>query len=1023
MDSPDKQPRKIKKADSLATRKKRNPKAFAINAPKAAERRFRRKQDLEESRFHVPLANRTPLEPPPVVVAVVGPPLAGKTTLIKSLVKYYTRYGLNEANGPITIVSGKKRRITLIECNNDVYSMVDVAKVADLVLLMVDASFGFEMELFEFLNICQAHGFPKIMAVLTHLDLINTEAEKKRVKKMMKKRFWTEIYKGAKLSFVSGVVHGIYNKRDTQNIARHVSVMKFRPLSWQTSHPYIVVDRVEDLTDPQSVQSNRNVDRHVSMYGFVRGMSIVSNSDVHIPGGGDFRIENISKMPDPCPLPKKTDKQRGSLNQKERMIYAPFCGVGGVLCDKDAVYIDVAGSHSFADRIATHESDNIVNKILQSTQTIDDKMKESTFQFFTRCSPEEEQPAIREEYVYDEDEDEDGLEQLNDEELAELASIENDEYDEGLEDDEDDEFMKVRPGLAEENFLRRKRDSRDIQRFVYGGPNGFKHIYSGLSSEFNDVQNDGIMRPTENSMECTNEQNKSVPNEHGYEKLLSSIRDKFVTGKWSDEENAFRGDQSESDIDMDEEGEAFDDFEDLEAGTKFNAEDQIKQLQIDAPHDDEGIAEDDEQTKARMLAKLRKKSQFDAQYDAGDVDIEAPPEKTFYDMEKEKLQKQTNMNREFLQGLDEDTRLQVEGYRPGLYVRFEFKAVPSALIDNFNPSYPLIVGGLNPGEIGEGFIRVRLKKHRWYKKILKTRDPLIISMGWRRFQTSPVYHVMDENMRNRVLKYTPWHLHCLATFWAPFSPQGTGLVAIRQSSEFTEDFRISASGVVIDLNKATDLKKKLKLVGSPMEIFTKTAFIRGMFNSSLEVEKFVGSQLRTVSGIRGLIKKPIRNPPGAFRATFEDKILMSDIVFMRTWVSVVLEKRYVKINTLLMPTSDRVKWQGARTIGQIRFENREVCPADSTNPDSIYKKVERKKFNFRPFAIPKNLQRELPFKHKPKFIPSQTDKIERVSAIKSEEEKKRLEALIMMGTLHKERLRRSKQRKQIAKQTTKQAKK
>jgi ribosome biogenesis protein BMS1 len=42
-----------------------------------------------------------------------------------------------------------------MECNNDINSMIDVAKVADLVLLLVDASFGFEMEIFEFLNICQ----------------------------------------------------------------------------------------------------------------------------------------------------------------------------------------------------------------------------------------------------------------------------------------------------------------------------------------------------------------------------------------------------------------------------------------------------------------------------------------------------------------------------------------------------------------------------------------------------------------------------------------------------------------------------------------------------------------------------------------------------------------------------------------------------------------------------------------------------------------------------------------------------
>ena len=40
---------------------------------------------------------------------------------------------------------GKKRRLTFIECANDLNSMIDVAKIADLVLLMIDASFGFEM--------------------------------------------------------------------------------------------------------------------------------------------------------------------------------------------------------------------------------------------------------------------------------------------------------------------------------------------------------------------------------------------------------------------------------------------------------------------------------------------------------------------------------------------------------------------------------------------------------------------------------------------------------------------------------------------------------------------------------------------------------------------------------------------------------------------------------------------------------------------------------------------------------------
>ena len=67
-----------------------------------------------------------------------------------------------DIKGPLTLVAGKKRRLTFIECANDLNSMCDLAKTADLVLLLVDAAFGFEMETFEFLNIAQTHGFPKV---------------------------------------------------------------------------------------------------------------------------------------------------------------------------------------------------------------------------------------------------------------------------------------------------------------------------------------------------------------------------------------------------------------------------------------------------------------------------------------------------------------------------------------------------------------------------------------------------------------------------------------------------------------------------------------------------------------------------------------------------------------------------------------------------------------------------------------------------------------------------------------------
>ena len=42
-------------------------------------------------------------------------------------------------------VAGKQRRLQFVECPNDINAMIDCAKFADLALLLVDGSYGFEM--------------------------------------------------------------------------------------------------------------------------------------------------------------------------------------------------------------------------------------------------------------------------------------------------------------------------------------------------------------------------------------------------------------------------------------------------------------------------------------------------------------------------------------------------------------------------------------------------------------------------------------------------------------------------------------------------------------------------------------------------------------------------------------------------------------------------------------------------------------------------------------------------------------
>ncbi|XP_072875075.1 uncharacterized protein [Chlorocebus sabaeus] len=48
---------------------------------------------------------------------------------------------------------------------------------------------------------------------------------------------------GAKLFYLSGMLHGEYQNQEIHNLGRFITVMKFRPLTWETSHPYVLADR------------------------------------------------------------------------------------------------------------------------------------------------------------------------------------------------------------------------------------------------------------------------------------------------------------------------------------------------------------------------------------------------------------------------------------------------------------------------------------------------------------------------------------------------------------------------------------------------------------------------------------------------------------------------------------------------------------------------------------------------------------------------------------------------------------
>jgi ribosome biogenesis protein BMS1 len=940
--------------------------------------------------------------------------------------------------------------------------------VVDIVLLMIDGNYGFEMETMEFLNVLSASGMPgNVFGILTHLDLFRKQETLKLQKKRLKHRFWSELYQGAKLFYLSGVVNGRYPDREIMNLSRFLSVMKNpRPLVWRNSHPYCLADRFLDITPPTDIEQNPKCDRTVALYGYLRGTNFpAGGSRVHIPGVGDLTVTSTEALPDPCPTPfaeKAVEKASGKkkrtrLGEKQKILYAPMSDVGGVLVDKDAVYIDVktATFDPEADysekglgeqmmiglqggrKLLGEDDGNF--RLFKDGEVVDRKALEDDTADTGRRSQRKARAADAEEV---DDEDLEGIDS-DDEELqqdhsdadddeddtgfldtngppngklkvsrkekdadtvedvafadsdSDLGSISGDEPDledlEGDLDSQDSDEDDIEDGARwkanlQENAAKlhgRKRPYRvtDLAKMMYNMDLAPEEVIKkwGGDEEEEDIdeegdEDDGFFSKR-TADDAANAEDRYIP-KFNYQELeekwedeenVEALMGRFATGHM----NGKGGDDDEENDDFegfDEDDEGDGEFEDLETGEKHGGETEETGAEAEA-NSIEAEREKNARRKEELKLRFEEEDREGFMNDKADARKEGDKEEEFgeddwYDAQKAMIQKQLDINRAEFDQLDELSRVRVEGHKAGTYARIVLEKVPYEFSAHFNPRFPVLIGGLTPTEERFGFVQIRIKRHRWHKKILKTNDPLIFSLGWRRFQTTPIYSISDSRTRNRMLKYTPEHMHCFGTFYGPLVAPNTGFVCIQSLSNKTPGFRIAATGVVLNVDESTEIVKKLKLTGHPYKIFKNTAFIKDMFKSSLEIAKFEGASIRTVSGVRGQIKRALSKPEGNFRATFEDKILMSDIVFLRAWYPIKPRRFYNTVTNLLNPATpdqegESTSWQGMRLTGVVRYENGIATPSEK---NSAYRPVVRETRVFNPLRVPRKLAADLPFK-------------------------------------------------------------
>ena len=986
--------------------------------------------------------------------------------MLKSLVKRYAKETLSEPLGPITVVTSKKQRLTFVECPNDLEAMVDMSKVADIVLLMIDGNFGFEMETMEFLNILASSGMPgNVFGILTHLDLFKKPQTLKDAKKRLKNRFWSELYQGAHLFYLSGVINGRYPDREIHNMSRFISVMKNpRPLIWRNSHPYSIIDSFRDITHPTKIEEDEKCDRTVVFSGYLRGTNFASQGQrVHIPGLGDYTVSAMESLPDPCPTPfmeqeiaKATGKTgRKRLDEKEKKLHAPMSDKSGLKIDGDTIWITREKGFNFdqdnydpergegeelivslqGERKLLGETNEGIQlfgggqKVTQIEQDVDDSGRKQprAARFVQRDDESEEEPED-EGFVSGEEEEEDDQKELTEErmgkafqkgadkadgdvafadsdsDLGSLSGAEELDEEDSSDDEEGAEWKDNMLATAQKlHGQRRNNRTVDLARLMYDltlTPTQVLQKWRGEQDvEEEDIEADDdetFFKKSSREVTEARIQDRAIPildydameEKWSIPENIEALRQRFSTADLGKEKTGSEDGSEDEEEGSDDEGDGA--FEDLETGEEHKPEDLEAEREKNARRKEElklRFEEEDREGFSNDKANSKREGGADGEEEFGEDD--------WYDAQKSQIQKQLNINKSEFEMLDESQRVNVEGFRAGMYAKIVIEGVAAEFVEKFNPRLPIIVGGLSPTEDRFGFVQVRIKRHRWHKKILKTNDPLIFSLGWRRFQTMPVYSISDSRVRNRMLKYTPEHMHCFGTFYGPLIAPNTGFSCYQTFSSKNPGFRIAATGTVLNVDEASEIVKKLKLTGTPAKIFKNTAFIKDMFTTSLEIAKFEGASIKTVSGVRGQIKKALSKPEGQFRATFEDKVLMSDIVFLRAWYPVKPRKFY-------NPVANMIGWEPMRLTGEVRRDENIATPQDK---NSTYKPVERVARHFNPLRVPRALAAELPFKSQIVQTKKQTKQnyMQKRAVVLGGEEKKARDLMQKIMTVRKER--------------------
>ncbi|KAI9323514.1 hypothetical protein BX666DRAFT_1887721 [Dichotomocladium elegans] len=242
--------------------------------------------------------------------------------------------------------------------------------------------------------------------------------------------------------------------------------------------------------------------------------------------------------------------------------------------------------------------------------------------------------------------------------------------------------------------------------------------------------------------------------------------------------------------------------------------------------------------------------------------------------------------------------------KPGTHITLWIKDVPKEAYAAYSKERPYIVFGLLQYEHKMSLLHFQVQRDNAYEEPVKSKDPLVLHVGFRRYAVKPIYSQNSNKGSNNVHRferYLEMGKTSYATVYGPVVFGKIPCMLYKETDNVNEPILV-AKGIFVNTDVKRIIAKRIILSGHPFKIHKRSAVIRYMFFNPDDVNYFKPVQLITKYGRVGHIRESL-GTHGYMKCSFDGPITQQDTVLMNLYKRV-----YPKWNTEL--------WKGGLETGE-----------------------------------------------------------------------------------------------------------